>query len=39
MTRPPVPPAEVPTLIVAGTESWVPVEAHLARYRPPSATG
>jgi pimeloyl-ACP methyl ester carboxylesterase len=33
MTRPPVPPAEVPTLIVVGTESWVPVEEHLQRYR------
>jgi pimeloyl-ACP methyl ester carboxylesterase len=30
---PPVPPAGVPTLIVVGTESWVPVEEHLERYR------
>jgi len=28
-----VPPAGVPTLIVVGTESWVPVEEHLERYR------
>jgi pimeloyl-ACP methyl ester carboxylesterase len=33
MTRPPVPPADVATLIVVGSESWVPVEAHLERYR------
>jgi lipase len=33
MSRPPVPPAGVPTLIVVGTESWVPVEEHLERYR------
>jgi lipase len=33
MSRPPVPPAGVPTLIVVGTESWVRVEAHLERYR------
>jgi lipase len=33
MTRPPVQPAGVPTLIVVGTESWVPVEEHLERYR------
>jgi lipase len=33
MTRPPVPAADVPTLIVVGTESWVRVEAHLERYR------
>jgi hypothetical protein len=26
MTRPPVPPAGVPTLIVVGTQSWVPIE-------------
>ena len=33
MTRPPVPPAGVPTLIVVRTESWVPIEEHLERYR------
>jgi lipase len=33
MTRPPMPPADVPTLIVVGTQSWVPVEEHLERYR------
>jgi lipase len=33
MTRPPRPPAGVPTLVVVGTESWVPVEEHLERYR------
>jgi lipase len=33
MSRPPVPPADVPTLIVVGTESWVPTEAHLEHYR------
>jgi pimeloyl-ACP methyl ester carboxylesterase len=32
-TRPPVPPADVPTLIVVGTQSWVPVEEHLEGYR------
>jgi hypothetical protein len=26
MTRPPMPPAGVPTLIVVGTQSWVPIE-------------
>lgn len=33
MTRPPMPPAGVPTLIVVGTQSWVPIEADLERYR------
>jgi lipase len=33
MTRPPVPPADVPTLIVVGTQSWLSVEEHLERYR------
>jgi hypothetical protein len=33
MSRPPVPPAGVPTLIVVGTESWLRVEEHLERYR------
>lgn len=28
-----MPPAGVPTLIVVGTESWVPAEAQLERYR------
>jgi lipase len=33
MSRPPVLPADVPSLIVVGTESWVRVEEHLERYR------
>ena len=33
MSRPPVPPAAIPTLFVAGSESDVPTAEHIARYR------